>query len=169
MSESNLDWAIYGYNRDPLTRLDYPDTQHAEESHFGHFRDFQSRAAAGTLPAYTFLEPNFSAGGNSQHPNYDVAQGEQLIHDVYYALRNGPGWNDTLLIITYDEHGGNYDHVPPPWGATPPDYSVGEWGVRFHSLWRESAAPDYFAAHRGRDRIQSETRNDRPHLGPENN
>ncbi|HTV48749.1 MAG TPA: alkaline phosphatase family protein [Phycisphaerae bacterium] len=131
LSQKNIDWAIYGYNRDPMTQHDFPDTQNADESHFGHFRDFKARAAAGTLPAYTFLEPSFGAGGNSQHPNYDVALGEQLIHDVYYALRNGPGWNDTLLAITYDEHGGNYDHVPPPSGAVPPDNSVGEWSFDF--------------------------------------
>ena len=46
LADKNIDWAIYGYNRDPLTRLDFTDTQHADESHFGHFRDFQSRAAA---------------------------------------------------------------------------------------------------------------------------
>lgn len=131
LTKHNLDWAIYGYNRDPLTRLDFTDTKTAPESHFGHFRDFQTRAAAGTLPAYTFLEPDFGAAGNSQHPNYDVAAGEQLIRDVYEAVRTGPGWNDTLLLITYDEHGGNYDHVPPPWGATPPDRSVGEFGFDF--------------------------------------
>jgi phospholipase C len=131
LSLKNLDWAIYGYNRDPLTRLDFTDTKTADESHFGHFRDFQHRAAAGKLPAYTFLEPSFGSGGNSQHPNYDVALGDQLIHDVYYALRNGPGWKDTLLLITYDEHGGNYDHVPPPSGAAPPDDSVGEFGFDF--------------------------------------
>jgi phospholipase C len=131
MSQSNIDWGIYGYNRDPMTRLDYTDTQTADESHFGHFRDFQAKAKAGTLPAYSFLEPSWGAGGNSQHPNYDVALGEQLIHDTYYAVRNGPGWNDTLLIISYDEHGGNYDHVPPPWGAVPPDNSIGEWGFDF--------------------------------------
>jgi phospholipase C len=131
LTASKTDWAIYGYNRDPLTRLDYTDTQNADESHFGHFRDFQTRAAAGTLPAYTFLEPDFGSGGNSQHPNYDVSLGEQLMRDTYYAVRNGPGWNDTLLLITYDEHGGNYDHVPPPWGAVTPDASIGEWGFDF--------------------------------------
>src|SRR5258707_1528529 len=130
-SQSNIDWAIYGYNRDPMTRLDYTDTQHADESHFGHFRDFQTRASAGTLPAYTFLEPSWGAGGNSQHPNYDVALGEQLLHDTYYALQNSPAWNDTLLVITYDEHGGNYDHVPPPWGAVPPANSVCGSGFDF--------------------------------------
>src|SRR5258708_118791 len=125
---------IYGYNRDPLTRLDYTDIKTADESHFGHFRDFQARAAAGTLPAYTFLEPDFGAGGNSQHPNYDVAAGEQLIRDVYNTVRNGPGWNDTLLLITYDEHGGNYDPVPPPWGALPPADSIGEFDFDFTRL-----------------------------------
>ena len=131
LSAENIDWAIYGYNRDPMTRMDFPDTISADESHFGHFGDFQQRAAAGTLPAYTFLEPSFGSGGNSQHPNYDVAAGDQLMYDVYQALRNGPGWNETLLIITYDEHGGCYDHVPPPWGAVPPDDSVGEFNFDF--------------------------------------
>ena len=131
MSESNIDWAIYGYNREPMTRLDFPDTRAAPDKHYGHFRDFQERAADGTLPAYSFLEPDWGATGNSQHPNYDVAKGEKLMHDVYYALRNGPAWNDTLLVVTYDEHGGNYDHVPPPWGASPPDDSVGEFGFDF--------------------------------------
>ena len=83
------------------------------------------------MPAYTFLEPEWSPTGNSQHPNYDVALGEKLIHDVYYALQGGKNWNQTLLIITYDEHGGNYDHVPPPQCATPPDASVGDQGFDF--------------------------------------
>ncbi len=132
LSDKNIDWAIYGYNRDPLTRLDYPDTQDADESHFGHFRDFQERSSSGALPAYTFLEPSWDASGNSQHPNYNVAAGEQLIHDVYYALRNSPNWNSTLLIVTYDEHGGCYDHVAPPTDAVPPgDGTVGEFGFDF--------------------------------------
>jgi phospholipase C len=131
MSNNQLGWAIYGYNAEPLTRLNFPDTTNAPEEHFGQFPDFQAAAAAGSLPAYTFLEPSWEATGNSQHPNYNVALGEQLIHDVYYALRDGPKWNETLLIITYDEHGGCYDHVAPPLGATPPDNSAGEYGFDF--------------------------------------
>lgn len=131
LSDAGIDWAIYGYNAPPMTRHDFPDTLNADESHFGHFRDFQTRAAAGTLPAYTFLEPDWGSGGNSQHPNYDVALGEQLIRDVYRAVRDGPGWNDTLLLITFDEHGGNYDHVAPPYGAVAPDDSVGEFEFTF--------------------------------------
>jgi phospholipase C len=132
LSDKGIDWAIFGYNREPLTRLDYPDTRSADESHFGHFRDFQERVSAGTLPAFTFLEPSWDATGNSQHPNYDVATGEQLIHDVYYTLRNGTNWASTLPIITYDEHGGCYDHVAPPADALPPgDGTIGEFGFDF--------------------------------------
>lgn len=131
MSTHNLDWAIYGYTDQPLTRMNFPDTTAAPNSHFGLFKGFQKAAAAGTLPPYTFLEPSWDSAGNSQHPNYNVALGEQFIHDVYYALRNGPGWDQTLLVVTYDEHGGCYDHVPPPQGAVPPDNSVGEFGFDF--------------------------------------
>ena len=131
LTKNNLDWRIYGYDAEPLTRLTFPDTTSAPETHFGLFTDFQAAAAAGTLPPYTFLEPSWESTGNSQHPNYNVALGEQLIHDVYYALRNGPGWNQTLLIVTYDEHGGCYDHVPPPTNAVPPDSDAGEYGFDF--------------------------------------
>jgi phospholipase C len=131
MTAHSLSWKIYGYTQAPLTRQNYPDTTSAPESCFGHFKDFQADAAAGTLPAYSFLEPSWGSAGNSQHPNYDVSLGEQLIQAVYAAVRGGPGWDQTLLIITYDEHGGLYDHVPPPSGATPPDASVGEFGFDF--------------------------------------
>lgn len=131
LSQHNLRWAIYGNHSRPLTAATFTDIAHASNSDIGVFSDFQAAAAAGRLPAFTFLEPSWESAGNSQHPNYDVALGEQLIHDVYYALRDGPDWNATLLIITYDEHGGCYDHVPPPTGATPPDHNAGEFGFDF--------------------------------------
>jgi phospholipase C len=131
MTSHNLPWKIYGYNAMPLTRSDFPDTVSAADTHFGVFTDFEADAAAGVLPAYSFLEPDWSSRGNSQHPIDNVALGEVFIQRVYQALRGGPGWNQTLLIITYDEHGGCYDHVPPPSGATPPDSSVGEFGFDF--------------------------------------
>jgi phospholipase C len=122
MTAHNLSWKIYGYTEEALTRKNFPDTLNAPESCFGKFADFQSDAAAGTLAQYSFLEPSWGSAGNSQHPNYDVSLGEKLIQDVYNALRsNVPAWNQTLLFITYDEHGGLYDHVPPPTGATAPD------------------------------------------------
>ncbi len=131
LSDHGLNWSIYGYDNEPLTRLNFPDTMSAAESHFGLFSDFQAAAASGALGVYTFLEPSWGSSGNSQHPNYDVALGEQLIHDVYYALRDGPAWSETLLIVTYDEHGGCFDHVAPPWGAVPPDSTIGPSGFDF--------------------------------------
>jgi phospholipase C len=132
MSEHNLPWKIYGYDQAPLTKLCFSDISDADASHFGLFTDFQSDCTSGSLPAYAFPEPSWSSTGNSQHPNYNVALGEQLLLDVCNAVSQGPAWNKTLLIITFDEHGGCYDHVPPPWGATPPDNSVGRFGFRFN-------------------------------------
>jgi len=131
LDAAGLGWAVYGYTAEPLTKTTFTQISTADASHFGEFTDFAAAAAAGTLPPYTFLEPNWDSTGNSQHPNYDVALGEQLIHDVYEALRAGPGWPGTLLVITYDEHGGCFDHVPPPWGAVPPDSDAGEFSFGF--------------------------------------
>ena len=104
------------------------------------FADFVIDAEMGRLPAYSFIEPRYFAsllGGlpNDQHPPHNITLGEQLIARIYNALRKGPGWTKTLFIITYDEHGGCYDHVPPP-KAVPPDYRDGQkfkfdrYGVR---------------------------------------
>ena len=84
---------------------------------------------AGNYPyAYTFIEPNYGdiinssfKGGQSQHPMDDVRNGEALIKSTYEAIRNSPLWLNSLLIITYDEHGGFYDHVPPPVAIAPGD------------------------------------------------
>jgi phospholipase C len=131
LTQAGASWKAYGYDAAPLTEQTFTDLSSAPAANFGQFTDFQQDAAADSLPNFAFLEPSWSATGNSQHPNYDVALGEQLIHDVYTALRNGPGWNQTLFILTYDEHGGLYDHVPPPTNATVPDSSAGEYGFDF--------------------------------------
>jgi phospholipase C len=80
---------------------------------------------------YTFIEPNYGditadtyVGGSSQHPMDDVYGGEGLVKAVYEAIRNSPLWATSLLIITYDEHGGFYDHLPPV-DATPPNDGSG--------------------------------------------
>jgi phospholipase C len=89
------------------------------------FEFFMKAAADGTLPNFSFLEPQTAIdpyNGNpatDQHPDHDVTAGEKLIKDVYEAVRNGPLWEKTLLIVTYDEHGGYWDHVPPPTQGVP--------------------------------------------------
>jgi len=80
--------------------------------------------------AYTFIEPNYGhvladgrnfKCGNSQHPLDDVTRGEQLVKTVYEAVRQSPHWLKSLLVLMYDEHGGFYDHVPPPLAMAPGD------------------------------------------------
>lgn len=75
---------------------------------------------------YTFIEPaygnilnNSYRGGSSQHPLDGLASGDRLIARVYNAIRSSPLWEESMLVITYDEHGGFYDHVAPP-AAVPP-------------------------------------------------
>lgn len=127
-----LTWNMYGYNAPPLTKDMFNELSSAAASHFRLFHDFQADAAAGTLPPFTVLEPSWGETGNSEQPPNDVARGEQLIHDVYTTLRSGPSWTSTLLVLTYDQHGGLFDHVSPPWGAVPPDNNlVGESGFGF--------------------------------------
>lgn len=86
---------------------------------FFHYSDFANDAKNGNLPAYTFIEPAYDDDGQgnfatSQHPDFPVDRGEGLIRDIYLALTKSPGWNNTLFLIIYDEHGGIFDHVVPP-------------------------------------------------------
>jgi acid phosphatase len=65
-----------------------------------------------SLPAVSFIKP---LGPNNEHPGYaDLAQGQQHVADLVSAVQNSPYWNSTLIIVTYDEHGGRWDHVRPP-------------------------------------------------------
>lgn len=84
---------------------------------------FFADVAAGDLPPFTWLDPGyFGSTGvppTDQHPPHDVRDGEALIKQVYEALRASPLWNDSVLLLTYDEHGGFMDHVPTPVTGVP--------------------------------------------------
>lgn len=96
---------------------------------------------AGYPAQFTFIEPNYGhvasdyKGGTSQHPLDDVTSGEGLIKAVYEIIRNSPVWANSLLILTWDEHGGFYDHVPPPAAVPPGDIaqvsSANRYGFTF--------------------------------------
>lgn len=76
---------------------------------------FFEHAAAGTLPKVSIIDPTFfGQGANDDHPDHDVKLGEALIASVYAALAASPQWGRCLFVLTYDEHGGFFDHVPPP-------------------------------------------------------
>jgi phospholipase C len=73
---------------------------------------FFADAASGDLPNFAVIDPGFTS--NDDHPSHNIQLGQILIGAIYKALAEGPAWGKTLFIITYDEHGGFYDHVPPP-------------------------------------------------------
>src|ERR1700723_1113999 len=133
------DWRIYFH--------DVPQSLALSDlwPHVDHFRlyaEFVRDARNDTLPIYSFIEPRYFPDSdlpNDQHPPHVVTLGEQLIADVYNQLRSGPSWTRTLLIITYDEHGGCFDHVAPP-TAVPPNsiptapFNFDRYGVRVPAL-----------------------------------
>jgi phospholipase C len=96
---------------------------------FQLFEEFLADAKQGTLPNYSFIEPRYFdfafKPANDQHPNHNVSLGDVLIADVYEAVRNSPLWQQTLLLIVWDEHGGIYDHAFPTQPRVPcPDGKV---------------------------------------------
>ena len=101
------------------------------KTHARRREQFFADAAAGTLPPYSWLEPNMLFGElDDYHPPTDIRTGEQFLAAVYDAVRNSPQWESTALLVLFDEHGGCYDHVPPP-AAPVPDDSPGEQGFGF--------------------------------------
>ena len=78
---------------------------------------FFTDAAAGTLPNYCLVEPDYET--QSEENPQNIAAGEAFAASVINAVMGGPGWDKTVLLWTYDEHGGYYDHVPPPAAIAP--------------------------------------------------
>jgi phospholipase C len=79
------------------------------------FQFFMRDAAAGTLPQVVVIDPGFGGGGNDDHAPHHPIDGQELISTVYTALAKSPQWKHlVMMIVTYDEHGGFFDHVSPP-------------------------------------------------------
>ncbi len=135
LSAAHVDWAWYsgGYTNalaghpDSLFQFhhqpfiyfkNYADGSPAKAKHLKDENDFISEAIAGTLPPVSFVKP---IGELNEHPGYaNVMEGEKHLEDLINIIRNSPEWKDCVIIITYDEHGGFWDHVAPPkidrWG-----------------------------------------------------
>ncbi len=97
-------------------------------SHLKRFHRFYDDLQDGALASYSFIEPRFidfhQWKATDQHPPHDVRMGEYLIAEVYDALRASAYWEKCLLVVLYDEHGGFYDHVPPPDHVPNPDGKI---------------------------------------------
>ena len=81
------------------------------------FAQFLADAAAGQLPHVSFIDPRFedesSGTSNDDHPHADIRAGEAFLNQVYEAVTSSPNWQNTLLVINFDEWGGFFDHVAP--------------------------------------------------------
>ena len=120
LTTAGVDWCYYEHD---LAFLRFYDSYRLDDRHVIPFQDprdgFAERARRGTLPPVVFIDPNFvdvppARTANDDHPPADVALGQDLLAHVHDTLVNSPQWNKSLLVITYDEHGGFFDHVPPP-------------------------------------------------------
>jgi phospholipase C len=137
LTDQSIDWAWYagGYNDALSGNVDsgelfqyhhqpfvyfarYADGTAEKAAHLKDESDFVAAAKAGTLPAVSFVKP---AGIDDEHPNRtDVLTGELHVLELIDTVRNGPNWKDAMIVVTYDENGGFWDHVPPP--------TVDRWG-----------------------------------------
>ncbi len=142
--EKGVSWKIYHqdewlgfecYTKHLFKQLwDYID----DSKWFPKMSQFYAEAANGSLPTFSFLEPawyeSYLGNGNDYHPPGNLLPGEQFLLQVFNSLTsNKTAWNDTLLVVTFDEHGGCLDHVSPPWQAMPP--------------WGTTTPPDQYLQH----------------------
>jgi phospholipase C len=143
LDRRRVPWRWYYHDVPSLPAV---DSRYRNVSRFReHFRLFDRRslsgrsflevAAAGDLPAVSWIDPNYTdvdfgpSASNDDHPPSDVMGGQDLVLRLYNALVSSPAWENTLLVIVYDEHGGFYDHVVPP-AAPDDDPKSRHYGVR---------------------------------------
>jgi phospholipase C len=143
LNKAKVQWRLYNDRSGPISGS-VPQVASIKGITLLTSNDFANFASDLQNPysyGYTFIEPNYGdtlndsyTGGSSQHPMDGVAGGERLIKATYEAIRNSPLWYSSLLIITYDEHGGFYDSVPPVAAVAPGDgasASLNQYGFTF--------------------------------------
>lgn len=121
LQQKNYSWSTYEFDQNEVREFSNINQQ---TECFKHFDAFKGDVQGNTLPNYSFIAPRFinakDGMANAQHAPDDARYGDNLIADVYETLRgNADVWNKSVLIVTYDEHGGFYDHVAPPAAVNP--------------------------------------------------
>ena len=116
------------------------------------YQKFLADAAAGKLPAVSYIDPKFldegSGSSADDHPHADIRAGQAFINSVYKAVTTSPNWARTALVINYDEWGGFFDHVVP--GTAPdarPDLQTGLRGFRVPAMLISPLARRGYVAH----------------------
>jgi len=147
LDAKKVSWGWYSDNFFGST-LNLTDSKYRSMSNY-KTTDFYDQAAAGKLPSVCWIDPIFVdtagiIGANDDHPPADILHGQELVLNIYHALVSNPDqWRKTLFIIAYDEHGGFYDHVPPPpaeddsasfrrYGARVPAFLISPWVAQQH-------------------------------------
>lgn len=147
LEHARLPWHIVEGDALPQSLAIGGMIEHAIAGRFIGLDDLRERLRdPGFDDAYVFIEPSYGhvladgrnfKCGTSMHPLDDVTRGERLVRDVYEMIRSSPAWPTSLLLVTFDEHGGFYDHVVPP-PAVPPgdrfDRGASRHGFRFDRL-----------------------------------
>ncbi|GLA37347.1 hypothetical protein AnigIFM63309_004260 [Aspergillus niger] len=132
LSNANISWINYSNTTGFLPdALFYKWTLRTgkSETHIKPIDEFYRDAKAGTLPQFTWINPE-CCKYMSFHPPSPINMGEGFIKSIYEALRSSPQWNETLFILTFDEHGGFADHVSPPENVPPGDHRTHkEWAL----------------------------------------
>ena len=124
LDENHVSWADY-FQDVPQGAIFRPFGAGGVDPHFFPLNVFLAQAAGlpipglPPLPSVSFIDPEFGLIGglakeNDEHPPSDIQRGQAFVSNVLNTLRNGPYWKDTVVLITYDEHGGFYDHAAPP-------------------------------------------------------
>jgi phospholipase C len=111
LNEHQIDWVNY-YQVAPSPLIIPNVGIGAPPQAFRKMDRFYADTAAGRLPPFAFLDPNYET--TSEENPQDIQVGERFVAEVVQALMHAPTWRHTALFITYDEHGGYYDHVAPP-------------------------------------------------------
>jgi phospholipase C len=112
----HIDWAVYYQYYPSIVLVPGIDTA-ARSGRVRRFDRFAADVAAGRLPRFTVIDPNYVT--TSEESPQDIQVGERFIAQVVHALMSARTWKHTVLFLTYDEHGGYYDHVPPPAAIVP--------------------------------------------------
>jgi phospholipase C len=125
LSKRHVSWKLY-FDGDPTAGIVYGPSlvnRYGTLTWKNSSAQFIADAKAGTLPAVSFVDPNFSTegtgAGTDEHPPGDVQNGQQFVGQIVQAVTTSPQWAHTALFITHDENGGFYDHVNPPAACEP--------------------------------------------------
>lgn len=157
LDQREVDWRWYSFDPGTLRLID-PAYRFGEHNHFAFFDkrkvslreemvgalleerpSFLDDAANNELPSVSWIDPHFKDAAmlgpdsNDDHAPSDVTAGQDLVLTLYHALRRSKAWGKTLLLVTYDEHGGFFDHVSPP-QAPDDEPAFRRYGVRVPAL-----------------------------------